>query len=264
MKKIAQSTGLLAIGGAIAACLALSPGQLGPQAYARDSVAQARRVIPLRLEDDKISPASQMTGGCDAQSWFDLTPREFLEGCGSVVALPASPADVNRDGIQELFSGNRVLIGGGNPIVPLATSGIMLWSRVAVAENGASPIQSSVAELGPGFAEPFIAALPDLGGGGGCTREWRIWASPRGWLDADGDGDLDLVLLIEVEVNERRMAGGDHMGSYCSDPGFRAYGTSTIWLQNIGFETESVMGDLDGDGAVGGGDVALLLLNWSE
>lgn len=265
MKKIAQSTGLLAIGGAIAACLTLSPGQLGPQAYARDSVGQARRVIPLKLEDDKASASLQMTSHCDPQSWFDPTPREFLEGCGSVNALPLSPADVNHDGIPETFTGNRVYIAGGSPITSFPAGGVTNWSRVMVSASGAAPVVVNVLALDVGFADPFIASIPNQPpwDQDRCPDPWQILATPMGWLDLDGDLDLDLVLRIDVQT-QRRYWSYDDYGGFCVGSDWSSYGTSIIWLENIGFQANAISGDLDGDGSVNTADLSLLLLNFTN
>jgi hypothetical protein len=75
----------------------------------------------------------------------------------------------------------------------------------------------------------------------------NAFASYEGWRDMDGDGDFDFIAGIGVSDGR---------------PGAQAF--SLYWFENIGIEaTQPLVGDLDGDGAVGASDLTMLLGGWT-
>jgi hypothetical protein len=224
--------------------------------------------IRLTLESEPTPNPSITSGGCEAVAWFDATPREFVPGCGAISPLPLSPADVNGDGLQEVFAGQPVTIASGIPVAAVPTSNMVLWSRLEPTE-GFKPVRSSVSELPLNFASYWLQSLPDLGfSNSNASREWRVEANPGGWIDADGDGDLDLVVQVAVAYNDQFVeyvhctCPEDFYRLIWRDLGWKNYGSSTIWLENIGFQGISNRFDLDGNGEIDTADVALVLLNF--
>jgi hypothetical protein len=235
---------------------------------------------PARPSDDGHPALRSRTSDCTTDSWFDPVPHGFEPGCGEVPILPLSPADVNADGSVETFSvpDGLVLITGHDdgapqgmsdaPVRPLAWNDVLVRSALMITPTGPKPVQVSLLSLAPLFAEGFVSELPANGAAIPCVdgfdgRRYGLAAAASGWADCDADGDLDLVVRVRLQ----EWIPGYMPGVYC-DPSLyfvgNYLGDRLAWFENIGFEATPppVAGDLTGDGAVDGEDLAIVLANW--
>lgn len=257
----------------VAGSIAFAAGQQsgGKQSPAMPSGAQAHSMqeeMPQARTNQSVSAQ-----GCEAENWFDPTPREFLSGCGTLATLPLSPADVNADGIPEILTpigvstnmefvavlapnNDSMWCGIYQPAVSVQVD-VLQWLNLQVTADGAKPNSRVVCRLPVSFGESFRSRLPDAGGAGWCTYSWEVRGRLLGWLDCDADGDLDLVMRITTyKMNSRRV------GASCECTPNDTIGYTDIWLKNIAFEPNQLVGDLDGDGRVDGSDLGRLLANW--
>jgi len=218
----------------------------------------------------------QLREECPPEPWFHPALREFLPSCSGVnfppepdyfplAVLPLSPADVNGDGKAETFRAVDTTLASGSPIVPSDPSPLVAMGGVRVTSAGATPFLIGVAQINTPEIEALIAELPDLGVPyGACFGHgWRISATPKGWIDADEDGDLDLVLWLQVtKIQRRPNTKVPWMGCYDEQ---QPYSQKPVWLENTGYEQPNppLTGDVTGDGAVDGADLAVVLGNWT-
>ena len=269
MKQISTGTGLVVLSITILASVFLSSPRTATTAFASAQQAQpAERSVGRKAD---AAPSVAMAAGCESQIWFNPQPHEFLSGCSDVAALPITPADVDRDGFQEIFISKKQIIASGVPIAPLDFGNSLDVSGIEISPEGVTPRQSNVFQLDSAIANIFISQLPDLGdpNRGPNMHSWEISANPVGWLDCDSDGDLDMVMeivILKVNGNCNWMDpcaggwGGGSCGSWQCNPMPSLFSTHRLWFENTGFQhTASLEGDLNGDGHVDSEDLGRLL-----
>jgi len=272
MKQISTGTGLVVLSGTILASVFLSSPRTATTAFASAQQAQPAERGVGRKADAAASKA--MTAGCESQIWFNPQPHEFLSGCSDVTALPITPADVDRDGIQEIFISKRQVIASGVPIAPLDFGNSLDVSGIEILPEGVTPRQSNVFQLDSAITNIFISQLPDLGDPNIGTDEhsWEISANPVGWLDCDSDGDLDMVMeILILKTNHCYYQWGDGLPGggcncwRCDRSNTSIFIVQRVWFENTGFQhAAQIVGDVDGNGTVDTADVSLVLLNYSS
>jgi hypothetical protein len=183
--------------------------------------------------------------------WFEQTPR-FVNTCanvGWIGCVPLSVADVNQDGTTERFSASwrnsEELVRDGHLAAPPEEDRIRLYAASAgqAQPDGAVSFQYSRVFEAPNLGSFVLQKFPT------CKSAVLYLGLDTyyGFSDVDGDGDLDLIAVLYV------------------DDGSHALFYGQVWFKNTGFQYEApLQGDLDGDGFVGGSDISLLLLNWSD
>ena len=267
MKQISIGTGLVVLSGTILASVFLSSPRTASTAFASAQQAQpAERGVGRKAD---AAPSVAMAAGCESQIWFNSQPHQFLKGCSEVAVLPISLADVDRDGIQEIFISKTQIIAAGVPIAPLDFGNSLEVSGVTISPEGVTPRQLNILQLDSAIANTFISQLPDLGSAN--DHWWTINAKPIGWLDCDSDGDLDIVLEIEISTTRPNCYWFDPCAGMLMDPPNCPYwkcdadittlfSKQIVWLENTGFQhTASLEGDLNGDGHVDSEDLGRLL-----
>lgn len=208
---------------------------------------------------------------CKSQVWFDLTPHEITSACGAQYpTLPLSPADVNGDAIAESISASaglinfRILDSGEEPcsqrkpLQGVAFENALTAISLSRSGGNSTVVTTNILDLPASFGDSLIQFLPNPGYPSNPYQMWRGEIQDVGWFDCDGDGDLDIVLTIRFRENH---ANYTECGSWY---GWTTFRVSGFWLENIGHQRTPNAADLDGNGAVDGGDLALLLLNWSS
>lgn len=233
-------------------------------------------------ETDWVSSAQQsLPPACDQDGWFNPVPKPFLPDCVGVLrapaCLPLSPADVDGDGREEVFTANNGLLYQNNAVTspfPLLTSHEISRSEAGVSARTRDVLQSStVANWSApmvGGTDWFVA--PPEGYSGDCRGErWLVDVRVLGWLDCDDDGDLDLIAQVYVwkEV----------LCWYCSGCQFcwpctwttnypsnvaAAFAQAPIWFENLRPPSRVADADLNGDGVVDGADLGVLLNSWGN
>jgi len=238
----------------------LVTGEISPSAAAEPSMAN--RAI---------------TTACPPASWFDQTPRRFIDSCtgsaltSSIACVPLSTADVNSDGLADVFVGQAVDViglrscyGGFNcsfEIPATVHDGSAMLQYQQVLQSPTATALSIVPVFPANVGERFLAALPDLGAGDYLQRGVQL--SPIGWIDCDGDRAMDLVCQVTIWKQERSWGS-----SFCG-PGYYCWdfvnveATYPVWFKNTGFvDPHPVASDLNSDGRVDGADLGLLLASW--
>ena len=268
MKQTSTVSSLMILG-----VLAIVGGYLATPRIGSGDVAQASVL--------ESAASNQESAACEAMSWFDFVPHPIQVSCGaSIPLLPISPADVNGDGILEVFKlGPNVLNamvlehlplnGNGECTPPTPMTGYAIPSpvttqRMNVQGGSLNVTTASITDFSESFAKSLRAILPSPGWPDENVV-YRARIGDIGWFDCDGDGDLDLVVVLNVQSQSP-------FGCFCGlcwnmNPNSNSYqgaGSVAFWLENTGHQRSQNAADLDGDGFVGGGDIALLLLNWSD
>jgi hypothetical protein len=208
----------------------------------------------MRRAMDGTPPMMPMGGGdgCvegEPLNWFGEI-RELPECAVRVSPFPSSPQislietgniDLNADHqVECLYSfggtfGGIVIWQYGNPLPDAAFVAV---SQTTIESGFVSVTTRRV--ISTNEVLPFLAEF-SLGG------SQFVIATLLGWKDIDGDRDKDCVIRVSV-VNQDWTS---------SDVKF-------AWLENIGYETpQSLVGDINGDGAVTAEDLALVLGNWT-
>lgn len=265
MKRIGTGAGLVALGASmITSALLLTRGNSGAFAQNRDAAVASH--------PDADAPTVAAVVACGAQAWFDLTPRRISLTCDAPLPLLSiNAADVNGDGIIEQFpwnakgslvidSGPVCYPNGNNSIPPLPMYGIAVENMLVTTTLGTSGAEvsvgtSSVLSLPASFGESLKAFLPSPGYPAESIT-YRMFVSDLGWFDCDSDGDLDLILILKTESRWKY----DCCNWWC---GYFNPTTQSIWLENVAHGRPDPV-DLDGNGVIDGGDMALLLLNWTN
>jgi hypothetical protein len=228
-------------------------------------------------KEAKTHESSNLVPFCGSQSWFDLTPRRIGLTCGAAFPLlPITHADVNGDGIIEQFQINGPIVGfeivtSGQPCYttpPIPAQGVALPNPIITCQlsavNGEVQVSTAtITDFPASFGDSLIQFLPSPGYPTNDYTAYRLILSEVGWFDCDNDGDLDLVLRVDSQYRYHFNNGGDRWS--CSWQGVEgALGSQVIWLENIGHEKAPNAADLDGNGSVDAGDIAIVLLNFSS
>lgn len=238
-----------------------------PQAPAQEP--EAERTPP------STPRSSSLLAACNDETWFDLTPRPFLNDCSGnpnpPACLPLGISDVNGDGIPDLFSAQGGIIYESDDVTPdfvalvhqgvnLSVSGVSA-SQTAVFHS--APIAAWVKPMVPGRNWEYPGQETWHCGG----EVWICDLQLNGWLDCDGDGNLDLV----ATVNIWREVKCQNCGCWNCGCSFTRYFSSgnpegiwknmPVWFKNTGF-TSRVRSDINGDGRVDGSDLGAVLSNW--
>ena len=250
MKPVSTGTGLIVLSATIGMCFAASRFGGEEKALADTPPANSPAEMPQQMPVDPncLNPA---------ESWFDPMPRRFsTSGCFTLPRVPLIAADVNGDGVIENFSelttASQSVVRShySSPLDYTFRGADAVLVKTGLAQQGGStvtrgtPVLSVDQTIGMMFIQDYVRPS-------GCSPNAGadIYARGMFWADCDGDGDLDLIVGF----------AGDICGS--SSPDYGIY----YWLENIGFERPSQSNpyDLDQDGAVGAGDISVLLLNYS-
>ena len=268
MKPKSTGTSLAILGGLAIGGLYLSTAAIGSAVGEQASVLVSATSI-------------QESAACEAMSWFDFTPRPIQVSCGATIPLlPISPADVNGDGILEVFKVspnvlNAMILehlplnGDGEctpptPITGHAISSPVTTQRMNVQSGSLNVTTASITDFSESFAKSLRALLPSPGWPDENVV-YRARIADIGWFDCDGDGDLDLVVVLNIQ---RQSPFGCYCGGCwnmnANSNSYQGAGSAAFWLENTGHQRSQNAADLDGDGIVSGGDLALLLLNWSD
>jgi hypothetical protein len=267
MKQISTGVRLAILGGLLTGGMYLSTAAIGSGVDERTSGLESYATV-------------HESSACEAMSWFDFTPRPIQVSCGATIPLlPISPADVNGDGILEVFkvSSNVInamilehlpLNNNGECTPPTPITGYSIPSpvttqRMNVQSGNLNVTTASITDFTESFAKSLRAILPSPGWPDE-NKVYRVRIGDIGWFDCDGDGDLDLVVVLNLQQQTP-------FGCFCGlcwnmNPNSNSYqgaGSVAFWLENTGHQRNQNAADLDGDGFVNGGDIALLLLNWS-
>jgi hypothetical protein len=142
--------------------------------------------------------------------------------------------DINQDGESEGLQGMDGRLVADGSILPVHCIGALETTEVVAGEVVVT--HRCVLD-----SARFQAILQSLG-----FVPVAAWAYFYGWRDMDGDGDRDSIIRF-----------------YASDDAFASV-TKFYWLENTGYEaTQPLVGDLDGDGAVGASDLTMLLGGWT-
>jgi hypothetical protein len=250
-----------------------------------------------REGSDFNSSFAKLAGAdCSAKNWFSPQLHFFGTGCGPIVPLPITPADVDGDGVEEMFYGNRFYpevleypqqTAYGTPIT-LQNPVVCTTSWISIESGLPTPQTAAACTLTNETMSTLYAMLPSANDGPLCSeanlgthQEWSIGAFMEGWLDCDGDGDLDIVLSFASRRDYANSGNGyfncypyideygfpqEHCdyGWICSGRGSEIGFRVTGWLENTGFEkpTSPIVADLNRDGKVDGADLGMLLVAW--
>jgi hypothetical protein len=209
-------------------------------------------------------------------------PRFFAPFCNGASSLnylpsvlPLSPADVNSDGVPEIYvaDGPGTFPVCGATTQTLGGDSLMWRNSVVQTSDGASHRFENVAKV----SEETLKVLVPL------TLQWAtqecgvnpcgvafglkwLQLSPKGWLDCDNDGDLDMVCTAQgFQVQD----GGGYWTfegvwvcfSIVTNQGPQV----SFWLENTGFQhSNPIAADLNHDNRVDGADLSLLLYAWGQ
>jgi hypothetical protein len=145
---------------------------------------------------------------CDGEDYFAPVPRFFAQGCGPLVWLPMSPADVDGDGVPEIYAAGTTTIASGCPAAPTDGGWIAAQSWLRTGPDGPAPMTNAVGRLDQQTASVLIPMMLNLDPVCGVTShlgepygQQTITAKALGWLDCDRDGDLDLVVQADAKEN---------------------------------------------------------------
>lgn len=255
MKQLSTGSGLTVLGISAIACVVLSNTRLGAPAEAAPPQEEARidsNEVPPSAPTLKVAP-------CGVEQWFDPTPRLFASTCGSAAFNPASPADVNRDGLTEVFYCPEVSVAGGCQgfVSGIPTNDILSRALIEITPSGPATKQMAVMPVDATFGNALAAQLPTFNDNSQCGCSGiDIRVQVIGWADCDGDGDLDAVFRVRAIRSWLNLP--------CTWSGnTQVIWDQTMWCKNIGFESQ-IFGDLDNDGHVGTSDISMLLLNFTD
>ena len=228
------------------------------------------------LEAERPPPStprsSTLLVACNDETWFDLTPRPFLNDCSGnpnpPVCLPLGMSDVNGDGMPDLFTARGGVIYQDDDVssdfIALVHQGVNLSTAgIAAAQTAvfhSAPIAAWVKPMVPGHNWE----IPSPCGG----ESWICDLQLNGWLDCDGDGNLDLVATVNIWHEGKCWMCGGSPYSGCSWTQNFATGNPAgiwksmpVWFKNVGFTTR-MRSDVNGDGRVDGADLGAVLSNW--
>lgn len=216
---------------------------------------------------------AQAAGGCAPEPWLSGTLMPFSsQGCGAIAPgeLPITNVDVNADGVVEVCSSREPFLFPYPPrpyvvvttqygsIESRSSTEFMTATRLSPSPDGPVITTSGVFPDVRAFCKGLITEIgnyqPCIAG----TYWFEVAFEPNGWLDCDGDGDLDLVATWGLS----RLDADDGAGCL---PFQTPLSGDTVWFENTGFEQPNppLTGDVTGDGAVNGADLAVVLGNWT-
>ena len=218
-----------------------------------------------------------MTTACPPASWFDQTPRRFIDSCtgstltSTIACIPLSTADVNSDGLADVFVGQAVDVigmrscyGGFNcsfEIPATVHDGSVMLQYQQVVQSQTATALSLTPVFPASVGEQFLGVLPDLGAGDNLQRGVQLL--PIGWIDCDDDRAMDLVCQVTVWKQERSWSSSFCGPNYYCWDFVNVEATYPVWFKNTGFlDPHPVASDLNHDGGVDGADLGLLLASW--
>jgi len=246
MKQISTGAGLVALSVGMVATAFIATHRSGSDAFAQGTAGRNWSLVHAdqTLNRRPVLPRaeSRLTDSCrevEGVNWFDLTPHPFeqcLYNGSSVPTVGEGSADLNADGEFEYFTPiyYAPCVQEGSPV----TSGWFVAQQVTLNEGDSvsfllRPALSFDGRLGLDYLGRYPSSTDAV------TYFW-------GFRDMDGDGDLDAVVAVFPAF------GGEG-------------GTQFYWFKNIGFPKAPPAGsfDLDGDGRVDYGDIAILLMEFT-
>lgn len=258
-----------------------SPAQLPMSPSRPVAFAEFSQEASTAAADPGSPPQRMLIPSCDQDGWFDPAPRRFLPDCGGTLrapaCLPVSPADVDGDGKEEVFTANPGLLYQNDAVTetfPLLIAHGITRSPAGVAARTTDVLQSAgVAN----WSVPMVGGTdwsvsPPPGYSGDCRGEkWLVDIRILGWLDCDEDGDLDLVAQVYVWREDLCWCCG--CCQYCWPctwtaryPNMvgEAFTQAPIWFENIRPPNRVADADLNHDGVVDGADLGILLNSWGR